>query len=60
MEKAMNKILTTAIEIIVYSVSSNVFAEGYSMGEWSGHMWGSGMKFASLMMIGCFALFVLA
>ena len=38
MEKAMNKILTTAIEIIVYSVSSNIFAEGYSMGEWSGHM----------------------
>ena len=22
------------------------------MGEWSGHMWGSGMRFASLMMIG--------
>ena len=30
------------------------------MGEWSGHMWGSGMRFASLMMIGfctiCFGL----
>jgi putative membrane protein len=54
----MNKTLITAIGVVAYIVSPDVLADGYRMGEWNGHMWGSGMIFGPLMMLGFFALFV--
>ena len=54
----MSRIVYFAFYSVTFLLGTEVLADGYRQGEWSGHMWGSGMIFGPLMMLGFFAILI--